>query len=123
MTHTTGDTTNRSGTMRRFGRRWGRNGGDVKKKAGSSLIEDEKKCRKCGRCCRIKRMVNGKHVAFKNWYCEFLDVDTKLCMVYPMRHSYHVVCLSSEAAAIHGLVPNDCPYAVRESVIEEWEHE
>lgn len=124
MTLITGNMTGRSGMKRRSGRKSGRNARAKKTaKAGSSLIDEEKKCVRCGRCCRIKTTINGKHVAFKDRYCEFLDRDTKLCMVYPMRHAYPVVCLSAEAAAIHGLVPDDCPYAVRESVIEDWEHE
>ena len=43
-------------------------------------------------------------------------------MVYPMRHAYRPTCLSAEAAAILGLLPDDCPYAIRESVIEDWEY-
>ncbi len=70
----------------------------------------EEKCRKCGRCCYEKLDVDGA-VIYTDEPCEFLDLKTRRCTVYPDRHKARPGCapLTTENIA-QGILPADCPY-------------
>lgn len=82
--------------------------------------DTENLCRRCDRCCSIKKVVDGK-VIFTDQYCPHLqecgDGSKKtFCDVY----DHHVgtrfefdgkvyFCLSAEQSYKHGGLPTDCP--------------
>jgi len=66
-------------------------------------------CRKCGRCCCEKFVLDGT-VYYMSAVCEFLDPETKLCTIYEDRHERHPDCLPLEEGIRQGVFPADCPY-------------
>ncbi len=69
----------------------------------------ESLCRRCGRCCYEKLIVDG-HVFTLTVPCRHLDEKTKLCRVYDRRHEENPRCLSVEDGIRWGVFPADCPY-------------
>jgi hypothetical protein len=70
----------------------------------------EAKCLRCGRCCYYKEFV-GTRLKTTGVPCEYLDIDTNLCRVYPERHSVKPTCRNTMEAIHLGALPKDCPYA------------
>ena len=70
---------------------------------------DGSKCRKCGRCCARKIVVEDK-VFYTEYYCPYLDRETKLCTVYDRRHEINPHCLTVEEGIKVGVFPADCPF-------------
>jgi len=66
-------------------------------------------CKRCGRCCRLKVILNGRHIALDQ-YCPFYDAQARRCMVYPYRHAVRPTCRPIPQAIREGLLPEDCPY-------------
>lgn len=66
-------------------------------------------CKKCGKCCYIKTIVAGIPV-FTRHYCEYLDLNTRLCKIYKNRFKKNKNCLTIEEAISIKALPNDCPY-------------
>ncbi|ALC16500.1 hypothetical protein DSOUD_1722 [Desulfuromonas soudanensis] len=67
-------------------------------------------CRRCGRCCYEKLDYEGE-IHYTDTPCRCLDLQTRLCTVYPERHSARPGCtpITPENAA-RGILPADCPY-------------
>lgn len=47
-------------------------------------VQHEAICRRCGECCREKVIINGRAI-LTDIYCPALDVETKVCRIYPQR--------------------------------------
>ena len=66
-------------------------------------------CRRCGRCCYAKIIIDEE-----TWYtdipCPHLDLKTRLCRVYEQRFEVDPDCLSVEEGIRLGVFPADCPY-------------
>lgn len=69
-------------------------------------------CRRCGRCCYAKLILDG-HVVYTPYPCPHLDEHSRLCTVYDKRFEVNPQCVPAEEAIRNGLLPGDCPY-VRE---------
>jgi len=70
----------------------------------------EAKCRRCGRCCYEKVEFEGT-VYYTDQPCEYLDLATRLCTVYPRRHERRPDCAPLTPRLLRqGLLPADCPY-------------
>jgi uncharacterized cysteine cluster protein YcgN (CxxCxxCC family) len=77
--------------------------------------ESEEKCRKCGRCCCAKLIIEDEEtgedeVVYTPFPCTYLDVNTCLCTIYDNRHEVNPVCLTLENGIAIGVFPADCPY-------------
>lgn len=66
-------------------------------------------CRRCGRCCRQKVRF-GDTVVITDIPCQYLDLETNTCTVYPQRLFKQPLCSSIDVAIANGAQPNDCPY-------------
>jgi len=77
-----------------------------------SEAEHEALCRRCGRCCYEKLIVED-HVFTLRKPCKFFDETTRLCRVYARRHEVNPRCLTVAEGIRLGVFPADCPY-VRE---------
>jgi len=71
--------------------------------------EHEALCRRCGRCCYEKFIVDG-HVFNTRRPCPYLDTRTNLCTVYDHRFEVNPRCLDVAAGIALGVFPADCPY-------------
>lgn len=70
----------------------------------------EEKCRRCGRCCYEKIEYEGD-VIYTDIPCEYLDLQTRRCAVYPHRHQARPGCAPlTDATLRQGILPADCPY-------------
>jgi hypothetical protein len=67
-------------------------------------------CRKCGRCCTIKLVIDGEAVATP-FLCPHLDERTSLCRIYEQRYELNPLCTSPELGVRLGIWPGDCPHA------------
>jgi len=72
--------------------------------------EWEARCRRCGRCCFEKIEYEGV-IYYTDIPCEKLDLQTRLCTVYPDRIHARPGCtpLTPEIVQL-GVLPADCPY-------------
>ena len=66
-------------------------------------------CRRCGRCCYEKFIVDGS-VFTRRTPCPHLDVQTHLCTVYERRFQVNPRCLDVEQGIQFGVFPASCPY-------------
>ena len=73
----------------------------------------EATCKKCGKCCRLKLVVNDECVGLSDDYCQFFDKDTNLCTVYADRLKLESFCLSIPEAIYQRALPNDCAYVAK----------
>ena len=72
--------------------------------------EWENRCRRCGRCCYEKDFYKGG-VYYTDEPCEYLDLETKTCLVYARRHEVRPGCAPlSPEVLVMGILPADCPY-------------
>lgn len=69
----------------------------------------ERLCRRCGRCCYKKFVVNNV-VYQTSLPCEYLDESGKQCTVYEQRHEVCPSCLDVPTGIEMGVLPADCPY-------------
>ncbi|NQT21426.1 MAG: YcgN family cysteine cluster protein [Planctomycetes bacterium] len=81
----------------------------------SAENEQEKKCRKCGRCCCAKLIIEDEatgqdEVVYTPFPCTYLDEKTRLCTVYDTRHQVNPDCLKLNEGIEIGVFPADCPY-------------
>jgi len=72
-------------------------------------MTDEDKCLKCGRCCCVKVIIDGR-IIYTPYPCKHLDTRTKLCTIYKDRHTINPDCLTVEEGIRIGVFPADCPY-------------
>ncbi len=71
---------------------------------------DEELCCRCGRCCYEKIEFNGE-VYYTPTPCEWLDLRSRLCTVYPDRQKVRPGCVKLTRRVIaKGILPADCPY-------------
>ena len=66
-------------------------------------------CRRCGRCCYEKFIVDG-HVFTTRTPCRYLDVKTNLCTIYEKRFQVNPHCLDIPGGIAFSAFPADCPY-------------
>ena len=71
--------------------------------------EHEAKCRRCGRCCYEKLIIDG-HVFTTRTPCRYLDVTARTCTVYERRLDLNPRCLTVPQGIELGVFPADCPY-------------
>jgi uncharacterized cysteine cluster protein YcgN (CxxCxxCC family) len=70
----------------------------------------EQICNRCGRCCYEKIEFEGE-VYYTDEPCEHLDLQTRLCHVYPSRCEVRAGCVALTPDLVRqGLLPDDCPY-------------
>jgi len=69
----------------------------------------ESLCRRCGRCCYEKFIVDG-HVFNTRTPCRYLDVKTNLCTIYERRFEVNPHCLDVAGGIAFHAFPADCPY-------------
>jgi len=83
---------------------------EMKEKDGPKAWEDI--CLRCGRCCYEKLDYEGE-IYYTDVPCEFLDIDSRLCTVYPERHRDRPGCTPLTPDVIRrGILPGDCPYVL-----------
>jgi uncharacterized cysteine cluster protein YcgN (CxxCxxCC family) len=96
----------------------------VGKRSKKPSLEHETLCRKCGKCCREKYIVEGI-VFYGKEYCRFLDSSTMLCRVYRKRATANPDCLPVSAGIKRGILPGGCPYVADIpdyiAPVEEWD--
>ena len=73
------------------------------------LQEKENICRRCGRCCCHKLLLEDE-VVYLPYPCAYLDEETHLCTIYEDRHRINPDCLTVEEGIEIGVFPADCPY-------------
>lgn len=66
-------------------------------------------CRRCGICC-LQKVRDGATVVITDVPCQFLDVMTCLCTVYPRRFEEQPQCATAAASVEAGTLPETCPY-------------
>ncbi len=71
--------------------------------------EHDAACRRCGRCCYEKLIVDS-HVFATYKPCRYLDVRTNLCKAYERRFEVNPRCLDVKTGIAFGVFPADCPY-------------
>jgi hypothetical protein len=75
------------------------------------MAHREEDCKRCGRCCRARLGTEGEVFVFPWYRCPHLDLDTKLCRIYPDRfHRKGGKCLTVEEGIPDRAYPRDCPY-------------
>jgi len=68
-----------------------------------------------GDCCYFSNVIDGKyHIILDKHPCEFLNVETGLCIKYKDRYDVFNNCLSIEEAKIQGALPVGCLYIKKE---------
>ena len=75
-------------------------------------VTPETLCNKCGRCCYFKARNLEGELIFTNYPCRHLDLKTKLCKVYVIRHKVAPWCVDP-LRNLEGdpCLPTDCPLA------------
>jgi len=76
----------------------------MEEKDGSQYL-----CRKCGRCCCAK-LILEEEIVFTPYFCKYLDLHSRLCTVYEKRFEMNLDCLSVKDGLELGVFPADCPY-------------
>lgn len=68
-------------------------------------------CTCCTICCYHKMLQKDGTILYTNRPCEYLDLETGLCMVYEFREEAKKDCfrITKKIAAI-GVLPRGCPY-------------
>ena len=66
-------------------------------------------CRRCGRCCYEKLIVDGR-VFTTERPCTHYDERTRLCRIYEARRRMNPRCLTVAEGIRWGVFPADCPY-------------
>jgi uncharacterized cysteine cluster protein YcgN (CxxCxxCC family) len=91
---------------------------------GSSSQANEDLCRKCGRCCREKVVIDGV-IFYTDRVCRYWDPVTRLCTVYERRREVCPDCGDMDRMIRAGVLPGDCPYVRDRSdydpPVEYWE--
>lgn len=72
-------------------------------------MADPSLCRRCGKCCCQKMLVDNQ-VVHLPIYCDHYDPETRLCTIYDRRHELNARCLTVEEGIHYGVFPGDCPY-------------
>ena len=73
------------------------------------MARHEALCRRCGRCCYEKLIVDG-HVFTTRKPCPQFNVETNACTVYERRFAVNLRCLNVKQGIEFGVFPADCPY-------------
>jgi hypothetical protein len=72
-------------------------------------MADPRPCKKCGRCCCTKLIINGE-IVYTPFPCPHLDETTRLCTIYERRHELNPDCITVDMGIRLGVFPPDCPY-------------
>ena len=84
-------------------------GSDTASRPNERSTDREALCRKCGRCCSVKLVIQGQ-VVITPFSCPFLDETTHLCTIYSRRYELNPLCTPPEVGIRLGIWPGDCPY-------------
>lgn len=66
-------------------------------------------CRRCGVCCHEKVRF-GEQVVITDIPCQYLDLETNQCTIYPERLEKQPRCSSADDSVRAKSLPGDCPY-------------
>jgi len=80
---------------------------------GSAILgrtSDKRPCARCGLCCYEKFYLDDERILITDVPCEHLDVETRLCRIFPERRARNPRCLSAQDARALGVLPASCPY-------------
>jgi hypothetical protein len=68
-------------------------------------------CTRCTICCYYKTLKDDGTVVYSDRPCEYLDVDTGLCIVYEFRTEAKKDCVRISKKVVElGALPGGCPY-------------
>jgi uncharacterized protein len=69
-------------------------------------------CRRCGECCFEKKLDAWGNVLTTKVPCRFLDIHTRLCRIYHLRHQAEEDCIKLTAENLPELdwLPDGCAY-------------
>lgn len=68
------------------------------------------RCCRCGRCC-YEKIEHEDRIYYTDVPCEHLDLESRLCRIYPSRHQLKPECLPLSPDNLQwGVLPDDCPY-------------
>lgn len=81
----------------------------MKDATNRSPAAHEALCRRCGRCCYEKYVVEER-VFTSRKPCPHLDVKTRCCKVYEQRRKVNPRCVTVAEGINMGVFPADCPY-------------
>ena len=78
--------------------------------SGTKEKEWDSICARCGRCCYEKIEYDGR-IYYTELPCEYLDLKTNRCKVYPAREVERPGCVKlTPDKLVKGFLPADCPY-------------
>ena len=70
----------------------------------------ERICLRCGQCCYEKIEYRGQYY-LTDIPCNYLDIETKLCQVYPQRCQVKEGCVELTTEIVKmGVLPKGCAY-------------
>lgn len=68
-------------------------------------------CRRCTICCFHKTIKENGSVVYTDRPCEYLDLETGLCIVYEFREAAKKDCVRITKEVVQlGVLPEGCPY-------------
>lgn len=68
-------------------------------------------CKRCTICCHYKTVKDDGSILYSDRPCEYLDLDTGLCIVYEFREAAKEDCVRiTKKVATIGALPINCPY-------------
>lgn len=70
-------------------------------------------CLKCpvrGKCCYCATIIEGYNIILSNYPCEYLDLETGLCIVYENRKEYIPSCIDTTDNYGKWGYPKECLY-------------
>ncbi len=71
-------------------------------------------CTRCTICCYYKTLRDDGTVVYTDRPCEYLDLDTGLCIIYDDRTKMKEDCVRITRKVIEmGALPAGCPYVVK----------
>ncbi|NOY53926.1 MAG: hypothetical protein GXP58_09965 [Deltaproteobacteria bacterium] len=72
-------------------------------------------CARCTICCYYKKLRDDGTVVYTDRPCEYLDLDSGLCIIYENRTKMKEDCVRITRRVIGmGALPSGCPYVARE---------
>jgi uncharacterized cysteine cluster protein YcgN (CxxCxxCC family) len=75
----------------------------------------KKLCTRCTICCYYKTIEDDGSVFYTDRPCEYLDIETGLCIVYECRTEAKKDCVRISRKVVElGALPEGCPYVAGE---------
>lgn len=74
-------------------------------------------CARCTICCYYKTLRDDGTVLYTDRPCEYLDLDTDLCIIYEDRTKMKEDCVRITRKVIEmGALPEGCPYVTKKKL-------